>query len=226
MTNYVVSAPRSGLNWTRYCVEHFLNRPTPGKKLILPNDDDAKHAFVRTHDALFMRPDIEEGRAYRKLDPEAMTEDRVVLIVRDPLETFVRSSRKSFDHFACFAGNLRFLVAARTPRKMVVHYEDLVADPNAMFDVLTFLDLEPGQRADAPSRDRVAAEWDQVAEASRRSYQRKQFWGGGAKTRKNPLDFQFHQKNLTEAEKAGVWAFLDDALSDEEMQILTRYRAR
>lgn len=226
MANYLVSAPRSGLNWTRYCVEHFLQRTTPGKTLILPNDDPADHAFVRTHDALFMRPDIDEGPAYRKLDPGAMAGSRVLLIVRDPLETFVRSSRKSFDHFRCFAGNLRFLAAADTPLKKVVHYEDLVADPDAMFDVLNFLNLEPGPGAAHPTRVRVAAEWDQVAQASRRSYQRKQFWGGGAKTRKNPLDFQFHQKKLAKAEKASVWAFLEDALSEDEMRILERYRVK
>ncbi|MBM1220455.1 hypothetical protein JQU17_07565 [Ponticoccus sp. SC2-23] len=225
MTNYVVSAPRSGLNWTRYCVEHFVGHPTPGKKLILPNDDASAHAFVRTHDALFMRPDIEEGRAYRKLDPDAMSGNRVLLIVRDPLETFVRSSRKSFDHFACFAGNIRFLVAANAPEKKVVHYEDLVADPDAMFDVMTFFDLAPGHGAQPLAREQVVAQWDQVGEASRRSYQRKQFWGGGAKTRKNPLDFQFHQKNLTAAEKAEVWAYLDKTLSEDEIEILARYRS-
>ena len=224
MANYVVSAPRSGLNWTRYCVEHFLGWPTPGKKLLLPNDDPSEHAFIRTHDALFMRPDIEEGRAYRKLDPSAMAGHRVVFIIRDPLETFVRSSRKSFDHFGCFAGNLRFFVTARTDHKMALHYEDLVARPEAMFDVMSFLDLAPGRGRQSPTRDEVAAQWDQVAEASRKSYQRKQFWGGGAKTRKNPLDFQFHQKTLSAAEKSSVWAFLDEKLSEDEIEMLVRYR--
>lgn len=224
MTNFVVSAPRSGLNWTRYCVEHFLARPTPGKKLLLANDDPSGHAFVRTHDALFMRPDIDEGPAYRKLDPRAMEGHRVLLILRDPLETFVRSSRKSFDHFLCFVGNLKFLVAATEAERKVVHYEDLVADPDAMFDVLTFLSPGIGGGVRAADRDRIRAEWEAVGKASRSSYQRKQFWGGGAKTRKNPLDFQFHQKTLTGAEKAAVWDFLDDRLSAEEMALLARYR--
>jgi hypothetical protein len=206
-------------------VEHFLGRPTPGKKLILPNDDPSGHAFVRTHDALFMRPDIEEGRAYRKLDPAEMSGHREILIVRDPLETFVRSSRKSFEHFGCFVGNLRFHVMANTSQKMVVHYEDLVARSDAMFDVMMFLALTPGHGMRSPTREKVASEWDQVAEASRRSYQRKQFWGGGAKTRKNPLDFQFHQKSLSAAEKAQVWGFLESRLSENEMEILSRYRA-
>ena len=224
MTNYVVSAPRSGLNWTRYCVEHFLGWPTPGKKLILPNDEPSEHAFIRTHDALFMRPDIEEGRAYRKLDPAEMAGHRVLLIIRDPLETFVRSSRKSFDHFGCFVGNLRFFTLADAAEKKVVHYEDLVARPDAMFDVMEFLDLAPGRGVRPPGRDEVARQWDKVAEASRRSYQRKQFWGGGAKTRKNPLDFRFHQKALTEDEKAGVWGFLEDRLSEDEIEMVARYR--
>lgn len=224
MTNYVVSAPRSGLNWTRYCVEHFMACPTPGKKLLLANDDEEKHAFIRSHDALFMRQDINEGRAYRRLDPGAMGGGRVLLIVRDPLETFVRSSRKSYDHFSCFAGNLKFLVAANSKAKKVVHYEDLVADPEAMFEVLTFLDLEPGRGGERPRLERIQNEWEAVGKASRRSYQRKQFWGGGAKTRKNPLDFQFHQKSLSMAEKAEVWAFLERELSDEEIGILSRYQ--
>lgn len=224
MTNFVVSAPRSGLNWTRYCVEHFLGRPTPGKTLILPNDDVSEHAFVRTHDALFMRPDIEEGRAYRKLDPEGMSGHRVLLIVRDPLETFVRSSRRSFEHFACFAGNLRFLAAANTGHKMVVHYEDLVAVPDAMFDTLSFLDITPGRGQGVPTLAEVTAQWERVGEASRRSYHRKQFWGGGAKTRRNPLDFQFHQRRLTAAEKASVWEYLNRSLSEEAIEILARYR--
>lgn len=224
MTNHVVSAPRSGLNWMRYCVEHFFGLPTPGKKLVVPNDDETRHAFVRTHDALFARHDVTEGRAYRKLDPDRMAGHRVLLILRDPLETFVRSSRKSFDHFALYSGNIRFFVASAAANRRVVYYEDIVADPAAMFEALSFLSLSPSGGQPAPTLAQVAEEWQAVSAASRRSYQRKQFWGGGAKTRKAPLDFEFHQRMLSEAEKSAVWASLSAGLSPDEQALIARYR--
>ena len=35
---FVVSAPRSGLNWLRFCMEHYLGVKTPGKDVLITAD--------------------------------------------------------------------------------------------------------------------------------------------------------------------------------------------
>jgi len=226
MANYIVSAPRSGLNWTRYCIEHFYGLPTPGKALIVANADPAQHAFQRSHDALLAGARKTEGPAYRRLDPAAMAGERLALILRDPLETFVRASRKSYTHFAGYAGNIRFFDAATAADKLVVHYEDLVADPGAMWRLMAFFDLAPQGARELPTETDIAAEWEAVGKASRSAYQRRQFWSGGAKTRKNPTDFEFHQRSLPDAEKAEVWRWLEAELSAANLAHIARYRPR
>lgn len=52
MITYVVSAPRSGMNWLRYFTEHFYGVRTPGNTSLIPAEDCTTVAFQRLHDAL------------------------------------------------------------------------------------------------------------------------------------------------------------------------------
>jgi hypothetical protein len=52
MQRFVVSAPRSGLNWVRFSVEHFYGNRTRGHRLIYDKSERPDAAFVRSHDAL------------------------------------------------------------------------------------------------------------------------------------------------------------------------------
>lgn len=222
MVSYVVSAPRSGMNWVRFCVEHFHGVRTPGKASLIPYAKDQSEAFVRSHDALNWTRRRDSGM-WRHIDPAETAGGRVALILRDPLETYVRMSKKSLGRFRCYASNIRFFTLAAAERKEVFYYDDLVALPERMFALMAFLDIAPAPGHRAPTLDEVRAEWDALGRASRAQYDTKQAVGGGAKTRQNPTDFRFHQRGLSAWHRDRVWRFLQRRLSADEMALLSRY---
>ncbi len=151
----IISYPRSGLNWTRYCIEYFSGKRTPGRtKLVL----DGEIAVYRTHnveknkgpDSCFCRFQDKTGNPLH---------ERVVLLLRDYKETFVRSKRFAFDErgmaaewlirrlkagkvksFRHFFENVRAFDAFDGP-KLLVKYEDLVSDFKTMLSILDFLEI-------------------------------------------------------------------------------------
>jgi len=227
LTSYVISAPRSGMNWLRFCTEEFYGRRTPGKTSLIDRADDPGEAFLRSHDALNWTrwPRRRTEGLWRYVDPEATAGDRVALILRDPLETFVRAAGKRFWDFRFYTGNIRFYSRA-AGEKAVFYYEDLVADPGAMADLLEFLQITPAPGRVAPTRQEIAARWAELGAKSRAMYDTKQAVGGGSQTRHRPTDFRFHQKTLAEWEKDRVWRFLRHRLSEQELHLLDRYHPR
>ncbi len=79
---YVVSAPRSGLNWLRFCMEHYMGVKTPGKDVLVKADSGLEPVFRRTHNAR------KGARPERGTPLLAVTkpEDKVLILLRDPLE--------------------------------------------------------------------------------------------------------------------------------------------
>ncbi|MBK1637220.1 hypothetical protein [Rhodovulum adriaticum] len=222
MVSYVVSAPRSGMNWLRFCVEHFYGVRTPGKTSLIDRQDDPSVAFLRSHDALNWTRKREVG-LWRYIDPAGTANDRVALVLRDPLETYVRMSKKSLLRFRCYVSNIRFYSDAVSPQKRVFYYDDLVAQPVAMLELMQFLDIAPAPGRTAPSLDRVRAEWDELGARSRAQYDVRQAVGGGSKTRENPTDFRYHQRALTDWHRDRAWRFLQRRLRPDEMALLARY---
>jgi hypothetical protein len=223
MDRIIVSAQRSGLNWVRLCVEKFYGRRTPGKRLLISKEDDPTPAFLRSHDALsYVRLRRKKSGAWRYVDPSDTADERVVLILRDPLETFVRAHRKSLWRFRGYVGNIRFLSLAQGDKR-VVYYDELVADPAAMHSLLEFLDVTPAPRVKPPSAEDLAAAWDDAGTESRALYDVNQGRSGGAVTKHNPTDFKYHQRNLSEFERRLVWDTLRRKLSKDELGLLDRY---
>lgn len=224
MERFVVSCPRSGLNWLRFCIEYFYGQQTPGRPLILPRGTPDPKVFRRSHDALGYTRAARHGvRSWSRFDPEARSEDKSLLILRDPASVFQRAFRKQPARFRAYVSNIRYLTLARG-ETLVAYYEDIVADPAAMWAVLDFLDLPVAEGRETPTAERVAREWSAAGEASRAAYDRNQAAGGGATTRENPTDFAYHARKLTPREHAFVWDDLARDLTEDEMALLTRYR--
>lgn len=223
MVTFVVSAPRSGMNWVRYCVEHFYGQRTQGKTSLIEGDGQDELAFRRSHDALG-RVKGRKGRgAWQPLDPEAMQEHRVVLILRDPLETYARMAKRALHRFKCYSGNIQFYARANTANKRVYYYNDLVSSPDVMAELLEFMDITPAEGHCKPTRARIAAEWEQLGANSRQQYDVKQAVGGGSKTKDAPQDFTFHQRALCDWNRSRAWRHLRRNLSDEEFALLDRF---
>lgn len=223
MKRYVISAPRSGLNWTRFCVEYFLGLRTPGKPLLITGKQSRKKAFIRTHDALLLTKK-KGGSAYQYIDPASTAGDKVALIIRDPLESYVRMARRRFSLFDCYIGNIRFFAQAAATDKYAVYYDDIVASPEKMAEFLEFLDLTPADGYERLSLAGLQSGWDKAGDASRALYNKNQWHSGGAKTGNNPLDFSFHQRKLSPSARHRVWRYLIANLDETELALLDRYR--
>lgn len=204
MRRIVVSAPRSGRNWLRFWIEAT-----------------GASGFVATHDPMKIRPRRwwrvwRDSPSWRGIDPAGTAGDRTVLILRDPAEVFVRACGRDLRKFLTYASCLRFHSAAVGP-KLAVHYEDLVSDPAAMHGVLAFLEVP-----DLPAPEAMARDWKDAGRRSRDLYGERH--SSGALTRRNPTDFTFHQRALTDAGHAALWRHLDDTLTPDELGLLARYR--
>lgn len=153
-----------------------------------------------------------------------MAGNKVLLILRDPLELYVRMADCKRGKFLSFVSNIKFYDQAVGAERMVVHYEDLVADPATMCATMAFFELSPADGLPVPTEALVRDRWEALGTASRQNYDQKQGGSGGAQTKDNPTDFAHHQRSLSEAEKREVWAFLSLRLTASEMALLKRYQ--
>lgn len=226
MKRYVVSAPRSGLNWVRFNIEHFYGLKTPGKTLLIDEESGQDDAFIRSHDALLNTPDKSDNSgAYNYIDPAGTADDIVVLLLRDPLESFVRMARSKFSDFDNkYVGNIRFFCQAAARRKGVWYYDELVSDPLKMAALMRFLELIPADGREIPSDDQIVRDSAGLEERSRKLYDRNQWHSGGATTKKDPKNFKFHQSKLSAERKRQLWKHLDEELAPEELDLVERFR--
>jgi len=124
----LVSLPRSGLNWLRYCIEYFSKLPTPGEPRLIIKNDDNRHVVSREHFLRRKRIDINEH-------------SKAVLILRNYKESYVRHANQNLSSINDYIINIRQFDRYRGP-KLVTYYEDLISDTNAITSVLGFLDIK------------------------------------------------------------------------------------
>lgn len=222
MERYIVSAPRSGLHWVRYCVEHFFGQPTPGNRMLVKRDASEGTAFHRSHDALHWTKWQGTG-AWQEFPAGKAKGGRYALILRDPLESFPRMARKKIRLFGLYPGNLRWFSEVEESARAVYYYEDLITQPDAMMALFEHLQFKVAPGFKAPVLQDVRDKWQSIGEQSRADYDRDKAGGGGAMTKNNPTDFAFHQRNLSEDERRKVWRFLKRKLTDYEFALLSRY---
>lgn len=225
MDRYVVSAQRSGLNWLRFCIEAFYGTRTPGQASLLTRDEAPAAVFVRSHDALNLRTRARKKAkgSWTPLDPKAVAGDKVLLLLRDPLETFVRMAGRRYPRFLSYVSNIRFYDQAKGADRCVAYYEDLVGDPATMVRVMEFLEITPAEGYTAPSVNEATARWAELSERSRQNYDAKQSGSGGSHTKGRPTDFSFHRRGLSAEESEMVWRYLQLRLSPAQLLLLDRY---
>lgn len=215
----VVSAPRSGLNWLRFCMEHYLGVKTPGKDVLIKADCGLEPVFRRTHNA---RKGAKPDKT-RPLLAQTNPEDKVLILLRDPLESFVRAAEGSYKEFRGFIENIRYFTQCTARQKHAAYYEDMTASPSAMLQTISFLGVPAMPGHGLPSLEQLTADWERLGEMSRGSYSVRQAHGGGSMTRERPADFTFHQRKLSEREKQQVWRHLRRQLDGEQLALLARY---
>jgi hypothetical protein len=162
----LVSHPRSGLNWLRYCIEHFSGRPTPGfGKLVTEGDpviyrthDVRKTSGPDTSDCIFYEEGRHPrfvrqvlslcGRRFRPIFP------RMVLLVRDYHDNAVRSEWNP----SRYAANVR-AYESFDGEKMILHYEDMKDDFSAVEGLLDFLGVAHDGPFDVEEHRAKSLQW-------------------------------------------------------------------
>jgi hypothetical protein len=159
----LLSFPKSGSNWVRYCVEHFSGRRTPGKarRNVLvsegPTVFDRMHFVDKRDRNRFMRARASQGlEDYDHADKTGLhgwlstwrkdrrvrqvTGRRLLLLLRSHYESFGRNRLLAPEDMSGYLGNIRVFEAC--PRdKLLIYYHDLVSDLAAMGRILDFLEI-------------------------------------------------------------------------------------
>lgn len=219
------SFPKSGSNWVRYCIEHFSGRPTPGseRSLLVAEGEpiiDRTHFLDKRDRAAFTnhklrrraaaatpRPPVwplrflADWRKERRLD--RLTRDRrVILLLRNPFELYVRVRATAPRAMAGYASNIAVFDRCRR-EKLLVYYEDMVRDIGEIGRILAFI----GTPADLESFD-VEAHRRRSLELYARGPDRPQ-------TADDPLDFTRHSRSLAPETRAELRDFLLRQLGPE-----------
>jgi hypothetical protein len=230
----LVSFPKSGSNWVRYCLEHFSGLRTPGSVRILlvpggPTVIDRKH-FLRKGDRQIWRANTLNSNQ-RPERPAAPTiwplarlrrrrnalrllrlqrERRVLLLLRSPFALYARAAATAVDAMRGYLGNIQVFDGCQRD-KLLVYYEDLVGDFREMERVLNFVGI-PYNLADFD-----------VAEHQKRSLQ---LYGEGHTkplTAANVLDLTYHSRHLDRTTRSALRSFCRESLGEETY---TRYLGR
>ncbi len=136
---YLLSYPRSGNTWMRYCIECLLQRPTLEYRqgMIAKHNcplgfwwdlgtDFSKDPVWKVHDKGWMR-------RMGTLDPQAET---LILIVRNYKEAITRHMRRPLHtsmlkqgHVKVYFDNLLLYEAWNPAKRLLIYYEDLLSQP-------------------------------------------------------------------------------------------------
>jgi len=178
----IVSYPRSGLNWLRYCIEFFSGVRTPGKPLIV---EQGKTIISRTHD---VRGNTRNGSpdCWRTLYAAQGLPffKKVILLLRDFRECYLGEVSSDLDLLETYTENIN-AYDAFSGKKMVVYYEDMIDDFSEVSRILDFIGIPHNpQTFDLKFHQRK----------SLLIYHRRRF----SHTRNNLRDYHFHARNASE----------------------------
>jgi hypothetical protein len=192
----ILSYPRSGLNWTRYCIEYFSEKRTPGRKKLVSSGPPI---IYRSHN---VRKNNGPNSCTCQFfgDTGNPLHDKVLLLLRNHRETFIRSKRDVLDErgvaperlirklkngrvnsFTHYFENIR-AYDQFDGKKLLVRYEELVSDFSMMTKILDFFAIDYNlEKFDVEThRSRSIGIYDKQHKAY---------------TKDSPDDFSFHQKH-------------------------------
>lgn len=148
---FLLSYPRSGNTWLRYCLEYLTARPTM-HRFNMKDPMNQPLGWCADFPVDCNKPPIEKVHTKREMqraeyDPE---NDLLIVIVRNPKEAIARHLNKDIT-FKTFKGgrgklslgspytyfeNLMVYNSWKPENRILIYYEDLITDPD---DVLTAL---------------------------------------------------------------------------------------
>lgn len=149
---FLLSYPRSGNTWTRYCIEYITQRPS-FNRFNFKHDINFPLGWLADFPIDINKSPIEKVHFANELKSTGANNelDALILIVRNPKETLVRHLGKTVLMAAVqenkMPKNLKIYFEAleifddwRSPKKMIIYYEDLLQAPESvLLEILAFL---------------------------------------------------------------------------------------
>lgn len=188
----IVSYPRSGLNWLRYCIEHLTGLRTGGRTKLIKKGE---LAVYRTHDVK-VQDDNDECHCPFYDQQGKPLHKKIVLLLRDYRESFIRITKaKEIEipapeeirngnvfHFRDYFENLK-AYDQFSGKKLLVRYPDLISDFSEVTKILDFFELPYELKKFDLEHHRQQS--FQIYDNQHKSY-----------TKDNPYDFNFHQNGV------------------------------
>ncbi|MGK7887019.1 MAG: hypothetical protein AB4057_20620 [Crocosphaera sp.] len=211
----IVSFPRNGLNWVRYCLEQLTGLRTAGRLKLI---EDGDLGVYRTHHVL--ESDMADSCycPFYNSDGKPLHQ-KVVLIIRDYRESFLRMTKNKQDttptaeqikdgdifHFRDYFNNLKAYDEFQG-EKLLVYYPNLVSDFSEMLKILEFLGL-------SYDLNNFDLEYHRQQSLDLYDIQHKSY------TKDNLYDFTFHQSQV----KADVVQAIDDFVDKNYRDLAQKY---
>ncbi|MDX8430445.1 MAG: sulfotransferase domain-containing protein [Candidatus Algichlamydia australiensis] len=224
--NILLSVPRSGSHWLLYGVGFLCLEP-------FSNDFLYARGKNCNHSSNFANPfglDIDESkppflvRTHRSshVQKQRKTQNKLILIVRNPLESLV--SRKKFhksaqpnvinrENLDYYLNYLRVFDSWNKKNRLLVYYEDLIEEPQRVFEeILVFLG-KPLDRMELFFQD-----YDYYRETAMNAY--SNHFNYGAVSNGEVL---YHSKKVKKKNASFVKEFLQDSEPEIYFDYLSRY---
>jgi hypothetical protein len=161
---FLLSYPRSGNTWLRYCLEFLTQRPT-FSRIGLYHAKQQPIAWSAGFDIDLDKPIIEKIHAPRELGAFNIHADKLILLLRNPKEQILRLTHHSITalqqdrsigigyRIGVYFDNIALYDKWPKHMRLCVYYEDLLTSPReTLSQILLFLD-EPLSRLDSFMRD-------------------------------------------------------------------------
>lgn len=155
---FLLSYPRSGNTWTRYCIEYNTQRPS-FNRFNLKHNINSPLGWLAGFPIDIAKSPIEKVHFKRELEKTDANDeqDALILIVRNPKEAFIRHAGKTVlmdavttntisQKLQIYFDALQIFDNWRSPKKILIYYEDLVQDlRGTLLKILVFLN-EPADK--------------------------------------------------------------------------------
>lgn len=216
MTNMLLSFPRSGNSWFRYCIELLTGKPTVGYYTSRHGLDRPIYQMVDTLDVdVKEMPIITKRHGHVEGDFDITNKQHVIMLIRNPIECLIRHSRgKNTENFLSLLNKNLDFYNRFDGKKIIGYYEDMLKDPRKFFtEMLEFLEM------DDRKLDCLMDQYEMHRGKSLQVYSKTQ---GVSDTKGDLNNFSFHIDTLKQEDRVQLSKKVN-ILRDKYINILGRY---
>jgi len=220
----LLSYPRSGNTWLRFCLEYLTHRPT---LTYYKNPENIRPLSLPIGMSIPLGTDLNLDPIWKVHNETRIKklgantgQDLLILLVRNYKESLLRNLRSWSSVVAniksghCdYFNNLRIYDKWDPDKRILLYYEDLIEDPRAVLEKLLFFLQESQERLDS-----FFASYDSLRETSLLFYQEH-----AGKTSSKGEDLHYHSRVITLEAKKRLDLLITTSYPDLWEKYLLRY---